>query len=90
MDFDALANACLGTKAVVKPLVEYLRKFGTVDTENAWQIEMKISKYLFSKDQIEEALKHANASLKMAPESARTEIAKSVEYLKTVSSKKLS
>lgn len=87
MDFETLANARLGTKAVVKPLIDYLRKFGTVDTENAWEIEMKISKYLFSKDQIEEALKHANASLKVAPESARNEIAKSVEYLKTLKNK---
>lgn len=85
MDFEALATVKhpKGAKAVVKPLLDYLQKFGSKDIENAWEIELKISRYLFSHDQIEEALKHANASLKIAPESKRSEIAQSVEYLKT-------
>jgi hypothetical protein len=87
MDFEALCNETLAAKAVIKPLMDYLQKFGSKDVENAWQIELKISRYLFSRDQIEDALKHANASLKMAPEAKRNEIAKSVDYLKTVSSK---
>ncbi|MBS0628618.1 MAG: hypothetical protein JSS30_00155 [Verrucomicrobia bacterium] len=86
MDFESLSKVgqTLTAKAVVKPLIDYLQKFGAKDPENAWQIELKISQYLFSRDQVEEALKHANASLKMAPASERQEIAKSVDYLKTL------
>lgn len=86
MDFEALSNAheTLAAKAVVKPLMDYLQKFGSKDAENAWQIEFKISRYLFSRDQIEDALKHANASLKMAPEAKRNEIAQSVAYLESI------
>ncbi len=87
MDFESLAKAgqTLQAKAVVKPLMDYLAKFGSKDPENAWQIELKISQYLFSRDQVKEALKHATASLKMAPDSKRGEIAKSVDYLQTIS-----
>lgn len=87
MDFESLAKAgqTLQAKAVVKPLMDYLAKFGTKDPENAWQIELKISQYLFSRDQVKEARKHATASLKMAPDSVRGEIAKSVDYLETLS-----
>jgi len=86
MDFEALSNAheCLAAKAVVKPLMDYLQKFGSKDAENAWEIELKISRYLFSRDQIEDALKHANASLKMAPELKKNEIAQSVAYLESI------
>lgn len=84
MDFEALSAAIKRTKGsegVIKPLVQYLMKFGPEDRENSWKIEMKISQYLFGQNRIEEALKHARASLNCAPESAREEVTQSVDYL---------
>ncbi len=84
MDFEALANnneKALQAKAVVDPLISYLNEFGKEDVDNAWQIEMKVSQYLFSHDQPADALKHARASLRLAPQAAREEITQSIEYL---------
>lgn len=85
LDFEALANVKKPQNAsdVVKPLMNYLQKFGQSDVDNAWQLEMKISKYCYTHNQIEDALKHARASLTLAPESAKKDIAHSIEYLQT-------
>lgn len=68
---------------VVAPLISYLRDFGPKDPENAWKLEMKISQYLFSKNKIEGALKHARLSYDSAPDNAKREIAQSIEYLQS-------
>jgi len=86
LDFEALSFAIKHTEEaerVIRPLVQYLKKFGDKDRENAWKIEMKISQYLFGQNLIEEALKHAQASLKLAPESAQEEVTRSVVYLQS-------
>ncbi len=85
LDFEALANKKNRQKVseVVQPLVDYLSKFGEKDQENAWQLEMKIAQYCYTHDQIHEALKHAQASMQKAPESAKRDIAQSIEFLKT-------
>lgn len=86
MDFEVLAHSVKNLKNsadAVKPLINYLEKFGSQDGENAWRLEMKISQYLFGKDQAEEALKHAKASYAMAPEDSKTEITRSIDYLQT-------
>ena len=69
--------------AVVKPLTEYIAKFGKKDVENLWRVEMMIAQYLFSKNKAKEALKHAEASLYSAPEEHKPDVAQSVSYLKT-------
>lgn len=69
---------------VIEPLIQYLKAFGCRDSEHAWQLEMKISQYLFSCDQIHEALKHARLSFDSAPEEAQKEIAHSIEYLQSL------
>lgn len=69
---------------VIQPLVRYLSEFGSKDLENAWKLEMKISQYLFSRNQVEEALKHAQLSLEVAPKKAQKDIVKSIEYLQKV------
>jgi thioredoxin-related protein len=70
-------------KSAVKPLADYLTKFGEKDKENAWRVEMMMAQYLFTKNEVEEALKHANASFTKAPEEQKAEIAQTVDYLKT-------
>lgn len=68
---------------VIQPLVQYLTEFGPKDPENAWRLEMKISQYLFSRNQIESALKHAKLCYDLAPKEAQKEIAQSIEYLQS-------
>ncbi|NGX48303.1 MAG: Disulfide bond reductase DsbH [Chlamydiae bacterium] len=83
MDFEALASVKKPQKAeiVVGPLVEYMQNFGKKDQKNAWHIEMKISQYFFTQNQIEDALRHAKASLDAAPKQHKKDIAESIEYL---------
>lgn len=85
MDFEALASVKKRQKAeiVVEPLLEYLKHFGKRDRESGWQIAMKISQYFFTRNQIQDALRHAQASFEMAPEEHKKEIAQSIEYLQT-------
>ena len=83
LDFEALSHGNQKGKSdtVIRPIVDYLQKFGREDRENAWRLEMKISQYLFSQNQIEEALKHAKASYQVAPDAEQKEINQSIEYL---------
>lgn len=74
------------SKSVLKPLVEYLAKFGEKDKENAWRVEMMAAQYLFTKNEITEALKHASAACLSAPDVHKPEIAQTVDYLKTYTS----
>lgn len=85
LDFEAMVNQKNQQRVaeVVRPLIDYLSRYGETDTENAWQLEMKIAKYCFTKDHIQDALKHAQASLAKAPESAKKDISQSIEFLKT-------
>ena len=85
LDFLALSKGQKAKKVstVVKPLIDYLKKFGHEDAEHAWELEMKLSKYYFSHNDNKEALKHACASLRLAPKEAKDEVAQSIEYLQT-------
>jgi len=87
MDFELLKQVKRPQRAetVVAPLVKYLREFSNTDRSGAWEIELKISQYFFSRDKIQEALTHARASFELAPEEHRKEIAQSIQYLKSVS-----
>lgn len=89
LDFKSLSEVIKTPQkpeSVVKPLVDYLKAFGHRDQDHAWRLEMMISEYLFGQDQIEEALSHARACLKIAPESEKKEIEKSIHYLQTKTS----
>ncbi len=70
-------------RTAVKPLLEYLQKFGAKDKENVWKVEMMMAKFLFTKNEVKEALQHANASYNSAPEINKAEIAETIDYLKT-------
>jgi hypothetical protein len=83
LDFEALASVKRPKKAdaVVAPLIKYLQEFSSSDRKGAWEIEMKISQYFFSQNQIEQALVHAKSSYALAPEEVKEEIAMSINYL---------
>lgn len=85
LDFQARAESYsteVDPLFVVDPLVKYIDTFGKEDLQNSWRVEMMISQYLFSKDNVTTALKHARRSYKVAPEAVRKEISDSIVYLK--------
>lgn len=68
---------------VVKPLLEYIAKFGEKDKENLWKVRMMMAQYLFTKNEVKDALEHASASYQTAPEESKKEISETIDYLKT-------
>lgn len=61
------------------PLLDFVKKFEKSD--KLWEVEMTISQYLFGQNQLDEALKHARASLEAAPIESKSEVAQAIEYL---------
>lgn len=68
--------------SALKPLFEYLRDYGHYDKECRWEIEMRIARFLFAKNQLQAAIQHALRSLEFAPESKKSEVCEAVEFLK--------
>lgn len=68
--------------SALKPLFEYLRDYGHYDKECRWEIEMRIARFLFSKNQLQAAIQHASRSLEWAPDSKKSEVFDAVEFLK--------
>ncbi len=72
----------------ITPLVDYLRVYGAKDHENNWRIEMIIAQFLYSKNHVEEAIRHAKMSYETAPFECKSEVAQSLEYLASKSTGK--
>lgn len=68
--------------SALKPLFEYLRDYGHYDKEYRWEIEMRIARFLFAKNQLQAAIQHAMRSLEFAPEGKKSEVFEAVEFLK--------
>ncbi len=65
----------------LKPLLEFVRRFGKKDKENCWRAEMMIADFLFAKNAIPLALEHAKKALEAAPESALCQIQEAVAFM---------
>lgn len=88
VDFHQLSNRYRLRKKpdeVVKPLMEYVKKFGQNDPEHLWKIEMMMAQFYFNREKPKEALVHAQAALVHAPDSAHEEIQQSIILLKSKS-----
>lgn len=72
-----------GKKAtsVVFPLVTYIQNFGQKNP-HLWRIHLMIAHYLFSKNEVKDALYHAKMSFKLAPEKIRKELADTIASFK--------
>lgn len=81
-DFQVLSKKDKAHKAV-RPLLEYVQKFGKQDKDNLWKVEMMLAQYLFSQKLIKEALHHATLSYEAAPEAQRHAVTESINYFKT-------
>jgi len=85
MDFEDRSRQKKGMEnpfSALKPLFEYLRDYGHYDKEHRWEIEMKIARFLFSKNQLQAALQHASRSLEFAPDAKKDEVQDAVNFLK--------
>ena len=68
--------------SVIKPLTRYIEKFGEQEKEHMWRAHLFLAQYLIRGEQFEEALKHATAALKLAPEMDKQQIEATITYLK--------
>lgn len=67
---------------VIAPLESYLSQFGQTDMENVWKIEMMIAQFYLDSDQWKSALEHAEVAFETAPKEMRSEIARSLDYIR--------
>ncbi|MDB6081914.1 MAG: putative disulfide bond isomerase, partial [Chlamydiia bacterium] len=84
LDFEAHARKLPqadSADTAIKPLQNYLARFGNKDTKERWRIEMTISQVLRSKNQVREALGYAKDSHKNAPVYLRSDINTSIAEL---------
>jgi protein disulfide-isomerase len=84
LEFQKLGAKVKGKRSIYKavsPLVGYAEKFGKGDRENLWKVEMMIAQFFFTKNEREQALIHAKASLQAAPENVKAEVKDLVDYI---------
>ena len=70
-------------KAALKPIVDYVKKYGTEDPENLWRMELLIAQFLYGKSKARDALLHAKSAFNHAPEENKAEIVDTISYLET-------
>lgn len=81
IEFEALSEQA--NNDAIAPLLNYIEKFGNKDKENLWRLEMIISQVYLDKNQLQEALKHAQASHDAAPTAVQQEIASAIKSIQT-------
>ena len=85
LDFQKSASSLKAKERPEKallPLLTYLRTFEGKDEENLWKAELFIAEFLFSRHLFEPAIKHAEESLRLAPESDRSQVLQAIDYIK--------
>ncbi len=87
IDFDAYADEMnLGQATpdqAVKPLVEYIEKFGDRDPQNLWRINMIISQVYSDTDEQGKALEYAKCAFDCAPDDTKEDIAMAIDGIKS-------
>jgi len=67
----------------ISPLISYIEKFGRNDKENLWRLEMIISQVYLDRNELSQALNHAQASYNSAPSSVQLEISSAIKNIQT-------
>jgi len=65
----------------LKPLLQYIRKFGKKDVENYWKSELMVAEFLYDHKAIVNALEHARIAYLESPEAIKPQIAKTICYM---------
>ncbi|MCB1181362.1 MAG: thioredoxin family protein [Chlamydiia bacterium] len=84
IDFQELSNQLTiqdNPRSVIKPLEDYIAKYGENDTENRWQVEMMIAQFYLDYEDRSKALLHANMAYRDAPDRMKCEIERSLNYM---------
>lgn len=81
-DLSKHAHEIKERKSIIKPLEEYLTKYGEKDFENKWRIEMMIAQFYVESDEWNDALIHAETAFQNAPETMKEEIQNSLSYIR--------
>ncbi len=82
-DFQSLSKKICDSQKVSAPLTEYLKEFGSVDTENNWRVELMLAHYHSAKKEKEKALEYLKLALKDAPQFLRADIEDNVAKLES-------
>lgn len=85
LEFNKALSRMKGKEAFAKPLrplFEFVHRFGKTDKENAWKAELMIAKYLAAKNCTPQALEHAEAAYRVAPETIKPQIVDTIAYIK--------
>lgn len=80
IDFQALASH--KSKEAIKPLEEYVERFGQTDHKNRWRLEMMIAQHYLNSDDWDTSLRHAETAFQEAPLDVKKEIARCCSYIK--------
>lgn len=87
IDFDAYAdemNLGQGTAdQAVKPLVDYIDRFGDADPQNLWRINMIISQVYRDIDEQDKALQYAECAFDCAPNDSKKDVAMVIDVIKS-------
>lgn len=87
IEFEALSEEMskesYSPDVAVQPLLQYIQKFGKTDKENVWKLQMVMTQYFLDKNRLPQALDHAQASLDLAPDPVKSDIATTVKNIRT-------
>lgn len=72
----------LDLSLIVSPLKNYLDKFGDIDLEKTWRVEMILAQLYVEFDLWNSALEHAEIAFNTAPQNVKDEISRSLEYIR--------
>ncbi len=90
LDFRAhadLPEAQTNPGLAVAPLVQYLDKYGTQDTEYAWKIQYTIGEYYATHNHRQDALKYMQQAYQNAPAKVQPQIQQSIDLLQQTQDK---
>lgn len=72
----------LDLSLIISPLKNYLDKFGDIDLEKTWRVEMILAQLYVEFDLWDSALEHAELAFNTAPQNVKDEISRSLEYIR--------
>ena len=84
LDFQSQAEIEeLKAHEVIKPLLDYVAKYGKSDPDHLWRIHMMVSQYLYGKGESKDAFEHARISYQEAPSYMKKDAYRNLEFLKS-------
>ncbi len=82
LDFQEKYNQEANSQEILKPLLDFLDKYGEQDAENAWKVHMVISQYYSDVSDFSEAIRYAELAKIQAPEELQFDIEEALRFLR--------